>query len=188
MLDIIKNDKDVHECLCNIFDINVHAQSKGIDNEAGHVKYSKDGVVFAVAGDGSEYIILEDNTVCFHGSEGRVGRIAENINEFFELILNCPYWEDYIEKEKYDNQKNLTDYANQIYEALSYEMKSDGIDLRERQEFLAERLKINLYTNIAENVLIKLYSCSNREQRFYVEYSEDDGEQNISSGTIFNEI
>ena len=41
--------------------------------------------------------LLEDDSTGYWGSEGKVGRIADNLTDFFELIVNCPYWIDYLD-------------------------------------------------------------------------------------------
>ncbi len=47
---------------------------------------------FAGAGSGSEYILLDHGSIGFWGSEGECDRIADNLKEFFEFMVNCPYW------------------------------------------------------------------------------------------------
>lgn len=185
MLDLIISNKNIHLCLEKYFDINVLKKVREIDDEDGHMKYNYRGKVFAINGSGGEYIVLEDSSIAFKSSEGRIGRIAEDVKQMFELIINCPYWEDYLNKEEYYDIEGLNKYAKEIYRELSNDMGLDGIDLSEKQVFLAKALDLNLYLEVGKEVLARLYKSANRELMFYGEYTEDDGSKYTSSGTVF---
>lgn len=185
MLDIIRSNDEIHICLENVFDINLLEEFRDIYDEDGHLKFNYEGKVFAIDGSGGEYILLNDGSIGFSGSEGRIGRIAEDVNDLFELVINCPYWEDYLNKEVYQDIEELRDFANNNFKTLLEDMRLDGIDLRNKQDMLAKELNLNLYSDIAQKVLVKLYEVSHRETTFYGEYTEADGEKHRSSGTLF---
>ena len=69
-------------------------------DEDGHMEFSMPGKVFATNGAGGEYILLGDGTIGYNSGHGIMGRIAENVQEFLELVINCPYWEDYVDEKE----------------------------------------------------------------------------------------
>ena len=50
-------------------------------DEGGHLTYNISGKTFAKEGSGSEYILLEDGSIGYWGSEGECGRIDFNLRE-----------------------------------------------------------------------------------------------------------
>ncbi|MCT4509697.1 MAG: hypothetical protein N4A48_13245 [Tepidibacter sp.] len=185
MLNIIKENKKLSECLLTIFDFEILDDFKEPDDADGHLTYNIAGKTFGICGDGSEYILLDDGSIGYWGSEGQTGRISDSIDEFFEFIINCPYWQDYVRKEMYINNAVLSSFAKGAFEKLMTAMKEDNIDLIKKQRYVAEKLGIKLYGNGAIELLTRFYTSANREPKFYSEYKEDDGSKNISSGTLF---
>ena len=86
-------------------------------------------MTFAKEKSGSEYILLEDDSIGYWGSEGKVGRIADNLKDFFELIVNCPYWIDYLDCSQYSSKERLRRFANIIYEE-HVEMFEEDMDVQ----------------------------------------------------------
>ena len=72
----------------------------GIDEQVGAATtYLNSATVykaFGMAGDGSEFLILDDGTIALNGSEGYTGRIADSMKEFFALLLNFPCFWDFM--------------------------------------------------------------------------------------------
>lgn len=184
MLNTIKTNKGLSKSLLKIFDFQMLDELNEPEDEDGHLTYNIKGKTFGKCGDGSEYILLEDGTIGYWGSEGQLGRIADNIDEFFELIINCPYWEDYVKEEMYINSEVLSQFAKETFEDYMMFMEEDNIDLRKEQKYIAKELGIKLYDNLAE-VLSRFYLTANREPKFYGEFTEDDGSKNIISQTLF---
>ena len=93
----LRYDRYLWDSLCDVCDIEVLPESKTPADEFGPLSHNIPGKTFAKAGSGSEYILLEDGSIGFWGSEGACGRIADDLKEFFEFMVNCPYWLDYLE-------------------------------------------------------------------------------------------
>ena len=115
-IKILREDSDLSDLLCDVCDIEILPEFKKPQDEFGHLTYNISGQTFAKAGSGSEYILLEDGSVGFWGSEGECGRIADNLKEFFEFMINCPYWLDYLDEEEYRDRESLDEYAKDIFE------------------------------------------------------------------------
>lgn len=57
--------------------------------------FSIPGMAFCKDGGGGEYILLEDSSIAYSGQADECGRVAENVKEFLELILEkifCLYF------------------------------------------------------------------------------------------------
>ena len=90
-MDFIKmlgENTDLSDLLWDVCDVEIFSEFKTPQNECGHLTYNIPGKTFARAGSGSEYILLEDGSIGFWGSEGECGRIADNLKDFFEFIIN----------------------------------------------------------------------------------------------------
>ncbi|GMQ64612.1 hypothetical protein [Vallitalea maricola] len=185
MLSILKANKKLSECLERFCDVEILDDFQKTEDEDGYLEYNINGKTFAKEGGGGEYILLEDGSVGFWGSEGQVGRIADNINDFFEFVINCPYWQDYVKKDMYVNISVLSEFSKKNYDELVTSMKKDCIDVLKKQKYMADNLGIKLYDDVATQVLIRFYKSANREMRFYAEFTEDDGSKHSTSGTLF---
>lgn len=42
---------------------------------------------------------------------GECGRIADSLNDFFVLMINCPYWLDYVCEKEYQDREELSEFA-----------------------------------------------------------------------------
>ena len=73
-----------------------------VKEEYPDYEFNIDGKVFAEDGGAGAYILLEDGSigyVCFDFPL-ECGRIAENLVEWFELLLNCAnFWLNYSDRE-----------------------------------------------------------------------------------------
>ena len=186
ILEKLRNDSELAEKLKTVCDVEILDELKEPDDYDGHLTFNIQGKAFGRDASGSEYILLDDGTVCYHGSEGQNGRMAESIEEFFELVVNCPYWIDYLNKKLYKNTGKLNKKIIELEEeCLEEEYEEDGASLKEVQRELAAGLGIELVENVAD-ILIKFYESGNRNPRFIVTFKENDGSNTHGSGILFN--
>ena len=87
-MKLLREDSSLSELLCDVCDIEILPEFEMPQDECGHLSYNIPGKTFARAGSGSEYILLEDGSIGFWGSEGECGRIADSLKDFFELMVN----------------------------------------------------------------------------------------------------
>lgn len=53
------------------------------------------------------------------------GRIADNLREFFEFVVNCPYWQDYLDEDEYQDREELREFVFVILSvSLALELSS----------------------------------------------------------------
>ena len=185
-IKMLREDNDLSDLLCDVCDIEIFPEFKIPQDEYGHLTYNISGKTFARAGSGCEYILLEDGSIGFWGSEGACGRIAENLQDFFEFVVNCPYWQDYLDEDEYQNQEDLSEFAREVYEE-HMENATDlcGFDLPEAQQELAKRMGIEIKADVVD-ILMRFYYCTKREPRFVSTYTENDGSSHSGTGSLFD--
>lgn len=186
MIFTLRNNEEIKELLSDFCDIDILPDSKTPQDEMGRLRYNIPGNTFAMDKSGGEYILLQDGSVGYWGSEGQVGRISDTLNEFFTLMLNCPYWQNYIVEEAYVNIEELRQFALAVsQEFVEEEQEFWDEDLGEIQKDLADKIGVILYADVAEEVLMKFYNSANREPKLIVTYFEKDGSKYSSSGSLF---
>lgn len=184
MIDILRNDVELAACMARFFEVDINENDETPEDEGGHLKYNLDGKTFAGNGAGGQYILLEDGTVGFWGSEGQIGRLADSIEEFFEFVINCPFWNDYCRMEYYDDIEVLSKKSKEIFQKLANYMKEDGIDLYAKQKYVANKMGINLSNDISRDILMRFYLSTTRSPQFFGEFTEDDGAKHIVDGLL----
>lgn len=187
-MDVIRalreNEKlaDIMDTIC---DINILPEFVTPEDWDGHLSFNIQGKTFGKDGSGGEYILLDDGSVGFNGSEGENGRIADNLDDFFLFIANCPFWRDYIRKEYYKDAKKISEFAKQLFdEHVEMAQEDIEIDLREAQKELSEGLNIPIHDDVSD-ILLNFYQSANREPRFISAFKEDDGSITYGSGSLF---
>ena len=186
-IKILREDSDLSDLLCDVCDVEILPEFKTPEDECGHLTYNISGKTFARAGSGSEYILLEDGSIGFWGSEGACGRIADSLQDFFEFVINCPYWQDYLDEDEYQNRESLEEFAEGVYKEHIEESEADLCDLNlpEAQQELANRLKVEKKANVVD-ILMRFYYCTRREPRFVSTYTENDGSTHSGTGSLFD--
>lgn len=184
VLEKLRKDRDLAELLRDVCDVEILPGFRPPQDEMGHLKYSIAGKTFACEGSGSEYILLEDGSVGYWGSEGQCGRIADNLKEFFELAIHCPFWKDYVCGEEYESREELRAFAGEVFEEYR-ESLQDDLDLCKAQRELAEKLGVELKEDVAE-ILMRFYRCAKRRPPLIAVYTEEDGSVHSSTGSLFD--
>ena len=99
-IKVLRENHDLSDLLHDVCDVEILSEMTVPQDEGGHLTYNISGKTFAKEGSGSEYILLEDGSIGYWGSEGECGRIADSLEDFFEFVVNCPYWKDYLDEEE----------------------------------------------------------------------------------------
>ena len=184
-IKMLREDNELSDLMCDVCDMEILPEYRKPEDEFGHLTYNISGKTFARAGSGSEYILLEDGSIGFWGSEGACGRVADSMTEFFEFMVNCPYWSDYLDEEEYLDREDLSEFAEEIYEEHVENAKDIEFDLPGAQRELADRLGVEKKDNVVD-ILMRFYDCTKREPRFISTYTEKDGSVHSSTGSLFD--
>lgn len=187
MLELLRNNKEIAEMMDDICDVDIFPQLKQPDNAEGYLTFNMSGQTFARDGAGSEYIIFNDGSVGIYDSEGKCGRIADSLQDFFVFMLNCPFWRDYIRKDAYSDIETLRELAAETFEEhCEMAQEEIGIDLVAVQKELAGKMGITLYEDVAREILMKFYKSATRNPKIIATFKENDGSDTNSSGTLFD--
>ena len=184
-IKMLREDRRLSDLLCDVCDIEVLPEFRIPEDEFGHLTYNIAGKTFARAGSGNEYILLEDGSIGFWGSGGECGRIADNLKEFFEFMVNCPHWLDYLDEEEYCDRGSLEVYAREVFEEHIKDAEDMDFDLEKAQQELADHFGIEKKTDVTD-ILMRFYQCTKREPRFISTYREDDGSIHSGTGSLFD--
>lgn len=182
-IKMLREDHALSDLLRDVCDVEILSEFKTPEDEGGHLTYNISGKTFARAGSGSEYILLEDGSIGFWGSEGECGRIADNLEYFFEFMVNCPYWFDYLDEGEYQDRGELHAFAKEIFAEHMENAKDIGFDLPEAQQELAARFGTEKRADVTD-LLIRFYHCAKREPRFISTYTENDGSTHSGTGSL----
>lgn len=185
LIKMLREDHDLSDLLRDVCDVEILPGSETPQDEDGHLTYNISGKTFAKAGSGSEYILLEDGSIGFWGSEGGCGRIADDLKEFFGFMVNCPYWLDYLDEDEYQDRDGLSEFAKEVFEEHVENAKDIGFDLPEAQQRLAIRLGIERKADVVD-ILMRFYDRTKRGPRFISTYTEDDGSTHSGTGSLFD--
>lgn len=147
------------------------------ETEDGHLTYTLCGHAFAKDGSGGEYHLLEDGSIGYHGSEGQTGRLAENPDEFFSLLVNCICWHDYCEESRYSDPATLEQYGQQQRRILLEDIDADS------WKRVADAWKILIADKLAP-ILERFRTAAQRQPLYRSIYHEDDGSLTQSDDLI----
>ena len=111
-LKILRENPDLAEEFDSLFDFFLLDELSPRDDAEGRYTFSLPGMTFAKDGSGGEYHLLEDGSIGYNGSEGQAGRLAENMDALFSLLVSSICWHDYCDAKEYVDFKTLEEYGS----------------------------------------------------------------------------
>ena len=186
MLDLLCKNQELANMMYDICDVDIFSQFKNPNDADGRLTFSLAGQAFARDGAGSEYIVFEDDSVGIYDSEGKCGRIADSLQDFFEFMVNCPFWRDYIRPKSFCDIETLREFADETFgEHCEMAQEELDIDLVETQKELANKMQITLHKDVAQDILMKFYTSATRSPQIMAAFQENGGNSSDSSGSLF---
>ena len=168
-LEIIKNNEELKDKLNEYADFLPFDDFRAPESLNGKMVYNMKGKAFGEAGDGSEFILLEDGSIALGGSEGEVGRIAENFDDFFSLLVNFPCFWDFLSYEYF-----MPENTEKTKLKFKEEMNDDPYCLcDEYMPLFIEKLGISVDNDVIGNTAQKMFDAVTREPKYGYSY---DGE------------
>ena len=151
-----------------------------VKDEYPDYEFNLDGRAFAEDGGAGVYILMEDGSigyVCFDFPL-ECGRIAENLVEWFELLLNCAnFWLNYADRKYLENlealEKKVEESEPKGQEQFEDAYGDDMPSYLELQKELSEKLDIKIYDSIAKDILQRFFKTAERESKFTTKYVPD---------------
>lgn len=109
-LQVIRQDKQLRILLMQECDILFYDQLKEVEFSQNNEVYSLSPIAFAKDGSGGEYVILEDESIGFIGSEGQVGRVAESLDDLLTFLIHAGSISDFSCRLLYQNKDLLAKF------------------------------------------------------------------------------
>ena len=103
----IKNNTELHTMLMRECDICFYKQLQEIRFMENNENYSMQAKAFAHDASGGEFVLLQDESIGFIGSEGEVGRIAESLAELLTFLIHAGNLFDFNCKKIYQRESLL---------------------------------------------------------------------------------
>lgn len=177
-LKILREDSALAEEFDSLFDFFLLDALSPREDADGRVTFSLPGMAFARDGSGGEYHLLEDGSIGYYSSEGEAGRLAENMDDLFSLIVSCICWHDCCDAKQYVDAKTLETYGQK---QRSINLEDIDMDSYRR---ISHILGIPMDKELAP-VLEKFRKATQRQPLYQCVFHEDDGSFTESYGLMF---
>ena len=177
-LKLLRENPDLAKEFDILFDFFLLDELSSRDDAEGRCTFTLPGMAFARDGSGGEYHLLEDGSIGYYSSEGAAGRLAENMEDLFSLIVSCVCWQDYCDAKQYADAKTLEEYGQR-----QRNINLEDIDMDSWRR-VADALGIPTNTPLAP-VLERFCKATQRQPLYRCVFHEDDGSLTESYGLMF---
>lgn len=103
-LEAIRDNNHLRNLLLAECDIYFYDEIREVQFSYNNEEYSLACQALAQDGSGGEYVILEDDSIGFIGSEGQVGRVAESLDDLLTFLLHAGSISDFSCRLLYQNK------------------------------------------------------------------------------------
>ena len=186
ILEYIRGNEELNNILMNECDIYFYEETRATQFLENNEKYSLGCKAFAQDGSGGEFVFLEDNSIGFIGSEGEVGRVAENLNELLTFLIHAGYISDFSCKHIYKNKELLNKYCTGYVSKIRESYKAENKDWDEIREGIAKKLSLTFNPDKLSDFAMTFYNAATREPAFSCKYL--DGEEEYTCDSILSDI
>ena len=177
-LKALHENPDLAEEFDSLFDFFLLDELSSRDEADGRATFTLPGMAFARDGSGGEYHLLEDGSIGYNGSEGQAGRLAENMDALFSLLVNSICWHDYCNAKEYVDFETLEEYGQRQRGIILEDVDADS------WRRLSDALGIPTGEPLAP-VLERFRKATHRQPLYQCIFHEDDGSMNESYGLMF---
>ena len=186
ILEYIRENKDFNNLLMNECDIYFYEEARETQFLENNEKYSFGCKAFAQDGSGGEFVFLEDNSIGFIGSEGEVGRVAENLNELLIFLIHAGCISDFSCKHIYKNSELLNKYCTGYVSKIRESYKAENKDWDEIREGVAKKLSLTFNPDKLPDFAMTFYNAATREPVFLCKYL--DGDEEYTCDLVLSDI
>ena len=186
ILEYIRGNEELNNILMNECDIYFYEETRATQFLENNEKYSLGCKAFAQDGSGGEFVFLEDNSIGFIGSEGEVGRVAENLNELLTFLIHAGFISDFSCKHIYKNKELLNKYCTGYVSKIRESYKAENKDWDEIREGIAKKLSLTFNPDKLSDFAMTFYNAATREPAFSCKYL--DGEEEYTCDSILSDI
>ena len=185
-LQVIREDKQLRILLMQECDILFYDQLKEVEFSQNNEVYSLSPIAFAKDGSGGEYVILEDESIGFIGSEGQVGRVAESLDDLLTFLLHAGSISDFSYRLLYQNKHLLAQFCQGFINKARKNYQSKGEEWDKVRVLLAQELGLEFKPEKLQELALKFYQSAIRTPLFTCKYSH--GEDEYLCDSILSDI
>ena len=138
--------------------------------------YSLSPIAFAKDGSGGEYVILEDESIGFIGSEGQVGRVAESLDDLLTFLLHAGSITDFSCRLLYQNKDLLVKFCQGFLNKARENYQSKGEEWDKVRAGLAQELGLGFNPEKLQELALKFYQSAIRTPLFTCKYGHAEDE------------
>lgn len=180
-LQVIREDKQLRILLMQECDILFYDQLKEVEFSQNNEVYSLSPIAFAKDGSVGEYVILEDDSIGFIGSEGQVGRIAESLDDLLTFLLHAASITDFSCRLLYQNKDLLAKFCQGFLNKARENYQSKGEEWDKVRAGIAKKLRIYFNPDKLEELAMNFYKTATRTPLFTCTYYHGDEEYSCDS-------
>ena len=185
-LQVIREDKQLRILLMQECDILFYDQLKEVEFSQNNEVYSLSPIAFAKDGSGGEYVILEDQSIGFIGSEGQVGRVAESLDDLLTFLIHAGSISDFSCRLLYQNKDLLVKFSQGFINKARQNYQSKGEKWDKVRTLLAQELGLEFEPEKLQELALKFYQSAIRTPLFTCKYSH--GEDEYVCDSILSDI
>ena len=175
-LQIIRNNQHLRRLLLDECDIYFYDQIREVQFSNNNEEYSLACQALAQDGSGGEYVILEDQSIGFIGSEVQVGRIAEILDDFLTFLLHAGSISDFSCRLLYQNKHLLAQFCQGFINKARKNYQSKGEDWDKVRTGLAQELGLEFQPEKLQELSLKFYQSAIRTPQFTCKYGHAENE------------
>ena len=175
-LEAIKDNNHLRNLLLAECDIYFYDEIREVQFSYNNEEYSLDGHAFAQDGSGGEYVILEDGSIGFIGSEGQVGRVAESLDDLLAFLLHAGSISDFSCRLLYQNKDLLVKFCQGFLNKARENYQSKGEEWDKVRAGLAQELGLEFQPEKLQELAFNFYHSAIRTPLFTCKYGHGENE------------
>ena len=175
-LQIIKNNQHLRRLLLDECDIYFYDHIREVQFSNNNEEYSLACQAFAQDGSGGEFVILEDDSIGFIGSEGQVGRVAESLDDLLTFVLHAGSISDFSCRLLYQNKDLLVKFCQGFINKARLNYQSKGEEWDKVRILLAQELGLEFEPEKLQELAFNFYQSAIRTPLFTCKYGHGENE------------
>ena len=175
-LQIIRNNQHLRRLLLDECDIYFYDHIREVQFSNNNEEYSLACQAFAQDGSGGEFVILEDDSIGFIGSEGQVGRVAESLDDLLTFLLHAGSISDFSCRLLYQNKDLLVKFCQGFLNKARENYQSKGEEWDKVRAGLAQELRLEFKPEKLQELAFNFYQSAIRTPLFTCKYGHGENE------------
>ena len=175
-LQVIRENKQLRILLMQECDILFYDQLKEVEFSQNNEFYSLSPIAFAKDGRGGEFVILEDESIGFIGSEGQVGRVAESLDDLLTFLIHAGSISDFSCRLLYQNKDLLSKFCQGFINKARQNYQSKGEKWDKVRTLLAQELGLEFEPEELQELAFNFYQSAIRTPLFTCKYGHGENE------------